>query len=131
VLRMERMPDGNLMLIGSEGSPASKYKFRPLIIEIDPGGTVVSTTNPVPIQSMDVSLYPNPVRDQLFLDWKGENLAVDVQIVNAAGQEVQQLQDVRRGSAIDVARLSSGMYYLILRKDGKMLNSKPFVKEGR
>jgi len=38
---------------------------------------------------------------------------------------------VRRGSAIDVARLSSGMYYLILRKDGKMLNSKPFVKEGR
>lgn len=131
VLRMERMPDGNLMLIGSEGSPASKYKFRPLIIEIDPDGTIVLTTNPVPIQSMDVTLYPNPVRDQIFLDWKREDLAVDVQIVNAAGQEVQQLQDVRRGSAIDFARLSSGMYYLILRKDGKMLNSKPFVKEGR
>jgi len=131
VLKMELLPNGNLMLLGSEASPASKYKFRPLIIEIDPDGTIVSTTNPVPIQSMDVSLYPNPVRDQIFLDWKGENLAVDVQIVNAAGQEVQQLQDVRRGSAIDVARLSSGMYYLILRKDGKMLNSKPFVKGGR
>jgi hypothetical protein len=131
VLKMERMPNGNLMLIGSEGSPASKYKFRPLIIEIDPDGTVVSSTNPVPVQSMEVTLYPNPVGNQLFLDWKGENREVDVQIVNASGQEVQQLQALRRGSAIDVARLSSGMYYLILRKDGKILNSKPFVKGGR
>ncbi|NBB89081.1 MAG: T9SS type A sorting domain-containing protein [Bacteroidetes bacterium] len=131
VLKIERMPDGNLMLMGSEASPESKYKFRPLLIEIDPSGTVVSTTNPVPIQSMDVSLYPNPVGNQLFLDWKGEDLAVDVQIVNASGQEVQQLQHVRRESAIDVARLSSGMYYLILSNDGKMLKSKPFVKGGR
>ena len=128
VLKMERMPDGNLMLIGTEASPASKYRFRPLIIEIDPDGTIVSTTNPVPIQSMDVTLYPNPVRNQIFLDWKGENREVDVQILNAGGQEVHQGQAVRRRSAINVSRLTAGMYYLILWKDGKMLHSKRFVK---
>jgi hypothetical protein len=131
VLRMERMPDGNLMLIGSEASPASKYKFRPLIIEIDPDGTVVSTTNPVPVQSMDISLYPNPAMDCVTVDWKGADSMLDVQIVNGSGQQILVRPDLHPQSTLDVSGLPPGMYYVTLWKDGRMLSSKPFVKGGR
>ena len=131
ILKMERMPDGNLMLIGSEASPASKYKFRPLIIEIDPNGTIVSTTNPVPVQSMDISLYPNPAIHRVTVDWKGEDSMLDVQIVNASGQQILVRPDLHPQSTLDVSGLPPGMYYITLWKDGRMLSSKPFVKGGR
>jgi len=131
VSRMERMPDGNLMLIGSEASPASKYKFRPLIIEIDPNGTIVSTTNPVPVQSMDVTLYPNPAMHQVTVDWKGEDSILDLQIVSASGQQALTIPNLSQQSTVDVSELPPGLYYVTLCKDGRMLSSKPFVKGGR
>jgi hypothetical protein len=131
ILKMERMPDGNLMLIGSEASPASKYKFRPLIIEIDPNGTIVSTTNPVPVQSMDISLYPNPAIHCVTVDWKGEDSMLDLQIVNASGQQILVRPDLHPQSTLDVSGLTPGLYYITLWKDGRMLSSKPFVKGGR
>ncbi|HEV7381947.1 MAG TPA: T9SS type A sorting domain-containing protein [Dyadobacter sp.] len=59
-----------------------------------------------------VVVYPNPVRNTLTLDLKGNRADGKLSITNASGQQVIQSDLIRNGKTdIDVSRLNPGLYF--------------------
>ena len=77
--------------------------------------TIETTTAVKPLSSLaGVTVYPNPVSDQLIIDW---NIYADsnteVEVINSFGQfqRVFQSNDTSR-STFDFSDLPTGIYYL-------------------
>lgn len=68
-----------------------------------------------------VSVYPNPVKDRLFV--KAENLQ-SVEVYNIVGQQVMVTKD----TVVDLGALTEGIYFLRISCDGKMV-TKRVVKQ--
>ena len=67
----------------------------------------VNNTNAKP-----VIVYPNPVRDILTIDLKGNKVLGNLTILNILGQEIRQTNLKGTGqTAIDVSTLTPGMYF--------------------
>lgn len=88
-------------------------------------------------QSPDLLLYPQPVREVLFLSLDNSDLSTydlagyNLRIVNAAGREISEFSHALLTDKlkIDVSRLSVGAYNLILELSGNVIVSKKFIKE--
>lgn len=88
----------------------SYYRLK----QIDLNGTYaysrvrsVNNTNAKP-----VIVYPNPVRDILTIDLKGNKVLGNLTILNILGQEIQHTDLKGTGqTAIDVSTLTPGMYF--------------------
>lgn len=79
--------------------------------------------------SEEIRIYPNPAKDRLFVDNPEEINIQRIRIVSISGVELF-IQDVMKepGNGIDITKLSSGMYHLIIEgKDFK--EDYRFVKE--
>ena len=77
-----------------------------------------------------LKLYPNPVREALFLDWEDQNFDhMSLEIVNAAGQTLKtmELTAGNRFETIPVSELPKGMYFARVTADGGMFVKK-FIK---
>ncbi|MBL7720297.1 MAG: T9SS type A sorting domain-containing protein [Flavipsychrobacter sp.] len=66
----------------------------------------------------EVSIYPNPARDVLNINWNtafAEDDVVSVSVVNALGQQVlqQSFPSSRNAIQVDIAQLPSGIYFCI------------------
>jgi hypothetical protein len=103
----------------------------------DPLGTIkfyyesyddgVSAINPVAVNK-DFSIYPNPFRSNIAIDWKGKAQSnVSVRLVNILGQEVYSTaMELNTGSnTLNLPALNSGNYILVIRDAaGKSWSSK-------
>ena len=63
--------------------------------------------------------YPNPVRDNLIIDYSGQNniSKVNCKIQNTAGQTIRELILNEGQTIIDIKEMKSGFYFLILTSD--------------
>ncbi len=68
-----------------------------------------------------VAVYPNPVKDQLFV--KAESLQL-VEVLNLVGQQVTVSTD----AVVDMSALTEGIYFVRVISDGKMI-TKRIVKQ--
>ena len=74
-------------------------------------------------------LYPNPVRKNLYLEFKGIEKNVYIQIYDAAGRFVQSRGMLNESVLmIPVSKLSNGTYWIII-SDGITLEKGQFVKQ--
>ena len=105
--------DGLEHLIVSAGSPGFQLEF------INP---LLSVT---PFKKSKISVYPNPVLDQLFIT--SESLqAKSLAIYSISGQRI--LSEKNNANTVDVSELSKGVYFLeITSLDGTSVQK--FVKE--
>ncbi|MCF6349824.1 MAG: T9SS type A sorting domain-containing protein [Flavobacteriaceae bacterium] len=62
------------------------------------------------LEALGFSAYPNPVKDNLFLN-ANENI-INVSIYNVIGQEVKSLQPNSLEATIDMSDLNSGAYFV-------------------
>jgi ligand-binding sensor domain-containing protein len=97
--------------------------------------TITSTINNTPFSpNSHLSAYPNPVQDNLMLDFNiAEKTEVDAIIYNSLGQLVSQLSlgQFNTGThqhIVDVSHLESGYYILQLRMKGKFFTTEFVVK---
>jgi len=70
-----------------------------------------------------ISLYPNPVHNNLNIDMQGE--ADKITIINAQGQQLK-INYVQQ-SSIDVSELETGLYFLVIHKNNEVF-SRRFLK---
>ncbi len=71
----------------------------------------------------DMMIFPNPVQKSLYL--KGIDQA-ECDIINLAGRRCDRTK-ITDGQAIDVSGLSNGVYYIIIKSEGKRIVRK-FIK---
>ncbi|MEE9350563.1 MAG: T9SS type A sorting domain-containing protein [Flavobacteriaceae bacterium] len=75
------------------------------------------------------SIFPNPVKNNLTVQFDTLQQDLNISIYNVNGQEVYQKQNIISGSLdINVSQLSSGVYFINVMSDDKVSTQK-FVKE--
>jgi Zn-dependent metalloprotease len=87
---------------------------------------------PVGIRSVDVTnsninVFPNPASSNLNIN-STLNKAVEMQVMNALGQQVRTLQVKNGSNAFDISSLPKGMYMLNFVVDGKSYTHKVSVQ---
>lgn len=79
--------------------------------------------------SADIGLYPNPVRQTLFLELGTSQISVDeVKVYDMRGKQLMTLSIKENNTSIDVSSLASGNYFLIM-SSGKDSLTKRFIKK--
>ncbi|MCP4439611.1 MAG: T9SS type A sorting domain-containing protein [Aureispira sp.] len=77
---------------------------------------------------MNMTVYPNPVQDIMNIRLEGVQETVSLQLLNTAGQTIQQeVLEIQEGQTIqlDMSRLANGIYLLNVQlKDGTRLNER-------
>lgn len=85
----------------------------------------------VPNLEQEVSIYPNPVRDVLNLDFYNyENIEV-VEIYNMLGKVVERvvIENTNETKKIDLSSLSEGMFFLsLIDNNNQLVETKRFSK---
>lgn len=81
-----------------------------------------------------ISMFPNPVNDQLYISLSGseENHTLQLRIIDATGRVVQtnHLVDAGRNLRMEVSGLAPGPYVLVISDDHQVLvGSSTFMKE--
>lgn len=58
------------------------------------------------------SLFPNPAKDAIYLEWSNAESSLDITIYNATGAVAVNIPKYEQGQAIDIRNLSTGVYYI-------------------
>ncbi len=77
-----------------------------------------------------ISIYPNPVRKQLTIEFSGETQINSLSVISSTGQTVRQLSiEDRRGQLrLNTNDLKPGIYSIRLQDANGKVNTKRFVK---
>ena len=81
------------------------------------------STSTEQILEEQIIFYPNPVSDILYSDYQGDNHHYE--ILTPEGQVVLSGQDFDQ---VDMSSLASGVYLLLITKDGHVISSEKIVK---
>ena len=80
-------------------------------------------------QTVNFALYPNPASKTIRLQIKNRNIEkMNVDIVDITGKTVLSENMTATSEEIDIDQLSSGMYFVSLRQDGRTLGYKKLIK---
>ncbi len=96
------------------------------------GQFVVTGTTGVNItEKVDYSIFPNPVRDRIYVRLNDEqNSVYYATILNLAGRTLMMLPQPEIHKGIDISMLPKGMYVIqLMDKNTKSVYSQKFIKE--
>lgn len=76
-------------------------------------------------------VYPNPLNQILNVEFKMVNYGVtyDIKIVDLPGKEVLHSSLLNSKTEIDASYLNAGIYFLQLRREGKIIATRKIMKE--
>lgn len=92
---------------------------------------VTGTTGINPSDRIEYSLFPNPVKDKLFVKLNDEkNTIYYITILNLNGRTLMMLPQPETQKGIDISTLPKGMYVIqLMDKNTKSIYSQKFIKE--
>jgi PKD repeat protein/poly(3-hydroxybutyrate) depolymerase len=61
-----------------------------------------------------LSIYPNPTKGTLQINWSSNQNELSYQLVDFSGKTVQQKQTITKGETISIAHLADGLYLMTL-----------------
>ncbi len=77
-----------------------------------------------------IKIYPNPVHDQLTLEFSAADYSfTEIRIFNATGSSVYQQKNPFNAKEINTSELTPGMYYIILKEKSGTHFSKKIIKQ--
>ncbi len=125
------MIDTNLTGASNTGNFGVLYDFRTLFVEM----TIKDKTSGTEDLNLtqNISAYPNPVSDNLFVDLELDNLAktLNIEMINASGQRVlsQDFDNVfKQTLQLNVSNLSNGIYLMNIRTQDGLSTRKVIVQ---
>lgn len=87
-------------------------------------GTLAKNVKPIETRDFNLSVYPVPAKDNIYLKIPSNLKVLDVKVLNQLQTVIIQKTKVNH---INISNLSSGVYYLIITTDNGTL-SKKFIK---
>lgn len=83
--------------------------------------------NDVTAKNNEIILYPNPAKNEIFVDWKSSDAVYS--IIDAKGSTVSYKAKLTNGkNRIDISALPSGVYFIEISGSGKNITGK-FIKQ--
>lgn len=61
-----------------------------------------------------VIIYPNPVKDKLYLDYKGRNKYHSASLYSPAGSLINTFDVSKNQNSVDLGKIPCGIYYMVL-----------------
>ncbi|MCB9335666.1 MAG: T9SS type A sorting domain-containing protein [Flavobacteriales bacterium] len=87
---------------------------------------VVISTSIEEIKNIKVSVYPNPVKDNISFELSTNNY--QVQIFDITGKTIKQASSLRNKLTLSTTELNNGIYfYSIFTKDGSLITTNKFI----
>jgi hypothetical protein len=104
------------------------------IMAVDADGSVsyssIVTINPAPNTSTQIQIYPNPVNDELHISKPTNTIVKSVEIIDAIGQAVIQVNSFDNfTNIIPVGNLSTGFYDLKIIDSNNQVTNIKFIKK--
>lgn len=84
-----------------------------------------TTTRDIESPEIALKLYPNPAKDQVQVDWEGEQSRINVKILDQSGRWIQ-MDSVEKKGTLRIDSLVPGIYFLRTVIDNRLL-TKTFV----
>ncbi|MEI7487665.1 MAG: T9SS type A sorting domain-containing protein, partial [Chryseobacterium sp.] len=109
----------------SAANAGSMLYLDKLWLKSAPGVGVLSYDN-----ASDISVYPNPVTEFVFINTKGEfmNTPKIVSVYNALGAKVYSISSDKANVTLDLKSFTKGIYLIEIRSKNGVINRK-FIKE--
>lgn len=85
----------------------------------------ILTSSPFQYQPIEMSLYPNPTREEVFVEWKKSVQFSSIAIYNSLGKLLSLYPNQEPG-ALDVSGFNEGLYFVELR-EGAETKRKPMI----
>jgi hypothetical protein len=102
-------------------NPADDVSAPMSIIVVDNTGIEEMLSN------ANISMYPNPVSDQLNIEFNSyQHEVIDMEIVDITGRIVQRSELVEKHNTIQIGHLEQGIYFVNLR-NGEALSSRKIL----
>ena len=100
-----------------------------MIDDLNIYGTLIDNLNELTHKKETVTIYPNPTKDKLFLNFSDENNElISITTLDRNGMEVRNLQLNKSQKKIDISDFNEGVY--IIKIEGKEFQlDQVFVKE--
>lgn len=91
----------------------------------------INSTNSLGVKSVEIdggtSVYPNPVKDQLYV--KSANDIVELHVFNMVGQKIYSQKNSVKNPQLNVSALAKGNYILqMIDKNGNSTSTR-FIKD--
>jgi uncharacterized protein YjdB/beta-glucanase (GH16 family) len=95
--------------------------------------TVVSANNSIPFGLSSISIYPNPAKEKVFIDFNGfnENEPVDIRILDITGKLIFYKEYINENPiTIKFDKLlKDGIYFIRVQNDKNMITQKLIINE--
>lgn len=119
----------NQVLLGSPLNPTISDSNMAHLDTVPPVNTMYTFSNCVAgIQELNqlFSIYPNPVKDKLFISSEFLTEDVEIDVFDVSGTKVYASSFLGKSgnNEINLGQLSSGTYVLVIRSQGKLSNHK-------
>jgi len=95
--------------------------------EVIPINTLTSTENPS-LNMQRVALYPNPARDILQVEFESNQYHLQVEVLDISGRIIANGFLTGGRGDVNTAKLPAGIYWLHIKREGKVMASRKFVK---
>lgn len=80
--------------------------------------------------AVDFKMYPNPTKDEVTLSYPGLQSPHEITIFDITGRLMQKINTKTESSTtIKTAKYPSGIYIVVLRKDGILLSQHKLIKQ--
>ena len=79
--------------------------------------------------SDDIDVYPNPVIDRFSVSIPDDLHDCRFMVLDEMGRTVRKIQPLKSNVEMTVSELSSGLYYLVVVRDGKMIGTRKVIVE--
>lgn len=86
-----------------------------------------ASVNTITNNNSDVSVYPNPVADNLTVKYNSTDKA-QIEVYNIAGQKMNTVSAQNGQAMVDVSKLKSGVYFVQIKTDNAIYTQE-FVKQ--
>jgi hypothetical protein len=129
------LENGDLMAVGY-----LRYENNDMLIMrvdsngcLDPGDcptvNIITDTHDIPLQGNHfVLLYPNPVEDILLIEYESNQYHLEVEVLDITGSIVANAIMTDGRGEVNTAKLPGGVYWLSIKREGKVMSSRKFVK---
>jgi len=127
-----QLEDGSFVILGNHPFTNDSL-YTHWILRTNPQGDFVSYVEEE-YAEIDVSIFPNPVFDTVFVRFKDENReksSLKVQLINNDGKLILEDNLYKFEDGKNISRLPSGIYYISLLNHNRIIVTKKMIKNNR